>query len=97
MEEERNYGLKRVSLYIELDEKAIKDINAGYAHTVGNSDFIIMDRGAFDKIDFSESWVHLRKSNTEPIIRIYTEAKSQYEADTLADKFIEEIGTFAKS
>ncbi|NCQ14978.1 MAG: phosphoglucosamine mutase, partial [Flavobacteriales bacterium] len=42
------------------------------------------------KIDFSESWVHLRKSNTEPIIRIYTEAKSQQEADELADKFIKE-------
>ncbi|MFD0836109.1 phosphoglucosamine mutase [Mariniflexile aquimaris] len=49
------------------------------------------------KIDFSESWVHLRKSNTEPIIRIYTEAKSQAEADTLADKFIDEIGALAKS
>lgn len=49
------------------------------------------------KIDFSESWVHLRKSNTEPIIRIYTEAKSQAAADTLADKFIEEIGTIAKA
>ncbi len=48
------------------------------------------------KIDFSESWVHLRKSNTEPIIRIYTEAKSQEEADVLADKFIEEIGALAK-
>ncbi|MFI1773611.1 phosphoglucosamine mutase [Thalassobellus citreus] len=48
------------------------------------------------KIDFSESWVHLRKSNTEPIIRIYTEAKSQNEADDLADKFIEEIGAIAK-
>ena len=49
------------------------------------------------KIDFSESWVHLRKSNTEPIIRIYTEAKSQSEADTLADKFIEEIEVIAKA
>jgi phosphomannomutase len=48
------------------------------------------------KIDFSESWVHLRKSNTEPIIRIYTEAKSQVEADTLADKFISEIRAIAK-
>ncbi|AUP77490.1 phosphoglucosamine mutase [Flavivirga eckloniae] len=47
------------------------------------------------KIDFPDSWVHLRKSNTEPIIRIYTEAKSQQEADTLADKFIEEIGAVA--
>ncbi|MCW5515350.1 phosphoglucosamine mutase [Muriicola sp. Z0-33] len=43
------------------------------------------------KIDFSENWVHLRKSNTEPIIRIYTEAKSQAEADQLADRIIAEI------
>ncbi len=43
------------------------------------------------KIDFADSWVHLRKSNTEPIIRIYTEAKSQKEADTLAHHFIEEM------
>ena len=43
------------------------------------------------KIDFAESWVHLRKSNTEPIIRIYTEAKSEAEADALAEKFIVEI------
>ena len=43
------------------------------------------------KIDFIDSWVHLRKSNTEPIIRIYSEAKSQLEADKLADEFIEKI------
>ncbi len=43
------------------------------------------------KIDFAENWVHLRKSNTEPIIRIYTEAKSQSEADSLADRIIGEI------
>jgi len=43
------------------------------------------------KIDFADSWVHLRKSNTEPIIRIYTEGKSQKEADDLAQRFIEEM------
>ena len=43
------------------------------------------------KIDFPENWVHLRKSNTEPIIRIYTEAHSPEEADALAKKFIDEI------
>ena len=43
------------------------------------------------KIDFAENWVHLRKSNTEPIIRVYTEAKSADEADALAQKFIAEI------
>lgn len=43
------------------------------------------------KIDFPENWVHLRKSNTEPIIRIYTEAKTQQQADELAQKIIHEI------
>ncbi|WP_299101579.1 phosphoglucosamine mutase [uncultured Winogradskyella sp.] len=47
------------------------------------------------KIDFADSWVHLRKSNTEPIIRIYTEAPSQEAADTLADRFIAEIKAVA--
>ncbi len=39
------------------------------------------------KIDFASSWVHIRSSNTEPIIRIYTEAQTQQEADQLADQF----------
>jgi phosphomannomutase len=43
------------------------------------------------KIDFENEWVHLRSSNTEPIMRIYTEAKSQDAADQLADKIIELI------
>ncbi|MGO2359176.1 MAG: phosphoglucosamine mutase [Mesonia sp.] len=47
------------------------------------------------KIDFPENWVHLRKSNTEPIIRIYTEAKSQEEATQLADTVIAEIKEIA--
>ena len=40
------------------------------------------------KIDFPEKWVHLRKSNTEPIIRIYAEAKSMQEADELGQEII---------
>ena len=47
------------------------------------------------KIDFENHWVHLRKSNTEPIIRIYTEAPSQEEADTVADNMIKEIKKIA--
>ncbi|WP_066225630.1 phosphoglucosamine mutase [Formosa haliotis] len=47
------------------------------------------------KIDFPTNWVHLRKSNTEPIIRIYTEAGSQAEADALANRFISEISEVA--
>ena len=47
------------------------------------------------KIDFAENWVHLRKSNTEPIIRIYTEAATQEIADTLALRIIDEIKVIA--
>ena len=47
------------------------------------------------KIDFATNWVHLRKSNTEPIIRIYTEAPTQAEADALALRIIDEIKTVA--
>jgi phosphomannomutase len=47
------------------------------------------------KIDFAENWVHLRKSNTEPIIRIYTEAQTQDLADALALRIIAEIKAIA--
>ncbi|MBE7686085.1 phosphoglucosamine mutase [Tenacibaculum piscium] len=48
------------------------------------------------KIDFEKQWVHLRKSNTEPIIRIYTESDSQKNADALAERFITEIQEIIK-
>jgi phosphomannomutase len=47
------------------------------------------------KIDFPTAWVHLRKSNTEPIIRIYTEAPTQEAADKLANRIIDEIKAVA--
>jgi len=47
------------------------------------------------KIDFETEWVHLRKSNTEPIIRVYTESTSQEGADQLALRIIEEIKEIA--
>jgi phosphomannomutase len=47
------------------------------------------------KIDFEKEWVHMRKSNTEPIIRIYTESTSQQEADDLAKKIMKEIAEIA--
>jgi len=43
------------------------------------------------KIDFEEGWVHLRKSNTEPIIRIYSESKTEQEANKLAEMIKNEI------
>jgi len=53
-----------------------------------NEDVITID-GV--KINFETEWIHLRKSNTEPIIRIYTESTSQKSADALAVRFISEI------
>lgn len=68
---------------IDVD-KVLREIKARYAgEQVNDIDGV--------KIDFAENWVHLRKSNTEPIIRVYTEAKSMEEADALAQRFISEI------
>ncbi|MDE6825296.1 MAG: phosphoglucosamine mutase, partial [Paramuribaculum sp.] len=47
------------------------------------------------KIDFPESWVHLRKSNTEPIIRIYSEAATMEQADALAEQIKSVIAEIA--
>lgn len=45
------------------------------------------------KIDFADGWVHLRKSNTEPIIRVYSEGKSEKEADQLAQSMLNVANT----
>ena len=49
------------------------------------------------KIEFGKEWVHLRRSNTEPIIRIYSESESQSTADNLAQKIIMDIKELIKS
>lgn len=49
------------------------------------------------KIDFPDKWVHLRKSNTEPIIRIYSEAGTMKEADMLAQTIMKEIKELAQN
>lgn len=48
------------------------------------------------KIDFANEWVHLRKSNTEPIIRVYTEAVTADKAQELGDSFVNEMRELAK-
>jgi len=79
----------KIQLTPELDVDAILDAMANKYRTeeISTIDGV--------KVDFAENWVHLRKSNTEPIIRIYTEAKSQEEADALAHKIIAEIKEIA--
>lgn len=82
-------GKKKIQLTPELDVDALLEtIHKQYAD---------QETSTIDglKIDFETQWVHMRKSNTEPIIRIYTEAKSQGEADALADRFIAELGALA--
>ena len=43
------------------------------------------------KIDFPDKWVHLRKSNTEPIIRVYSEAQTMEEADAIGKKLMQVV------
>lgn len=71
---------------IDVDQLLVK-MEEKYAHeNVNNIDGV--------KIDFADRWVHLRKSNTEPIIRIYSEAPSTEEADALANNIIADIKSF---
>ena len=48
------------------------------------------------RIEFGNTWVHLRRSNTEPIIRVYAEAPSMAEADELAQRILSELRELAK-
>ena len=75
----------KIQLTPEIDvDKVLLEMKARYAgENVNDIDGV--------KIDFPENWVHLRKSNTEPIIRVYTEAKSADEADALAQRIMGEI------
>ncbi|GAF04749.1 phosphoglucosamine mutase [Saccharicrinis fermentans] len=75
----------KIQLTPELDvDKILAAMKAKYSHEqVNDIDGV--------KIDFPDRWVHLRKSNTEPIIRIYSEASSDAEADELAQKIIADI------
>lgn len=78
-------GKKKIELTPEIDVDALltKMEKAYQNEKVSTVDGL--------KIDFPKNWVHLRKSNTEPIIRIYTEAESQEEADQLGDDMIAKI------
>ena len=48
------------------------------------------------KIDFPDKWVHLRKSNTEPIIRVYSEASTMGAADEIGQKIMDVVYSLAK-
>ncbi|MCC8179941.1 MAG: phosphoglucosamine mutase, partial [Planctomycetes bacterium] len=48
------------------------------------------------KLDFAEGWVHIRPSNTEPIVRVYAEARTAEEADRIADRYRERVEQLVK-
>ena len=82
-----NYFMSKKKIEIDLNFKYDKMIS--YFKEKYSKERINLIDGL--KIDFSDSWVQLRKSNTEPIIRIYSEAKTQDLADNIANRFINEI------
>jgi phosphomannomutase len=75
----------KIDLGILKPDAILQKLNEKYSKTekTNNEDGL--------KIDFESSWVHLRKSNTEPIIRVIAEAKTQREAAALVEKFKKEI------
>ena len=82
-----NYFISKnkIELTPEIDvDQVLSQMEKKYAHeNVNTVDGV--------KIDFAEEWVHLRKSNTEPIIRIYSESKSEEKAEALAQQIIGDI------
>ena len=88
-----NYYISKnkIELTPEIDvDKVLLNIEAKYAkQPVNTIDGV--------KIEFDKEWVHLRKSNTEPIIRIYSESQSISTADTLAKKIIDDIKEIIKN
>ncbi len=74
---------------IELDsktdiDKLLEKLSLKYAE---------IDQNKIDglKLDFEKEWVHLRKSNTEPIIRIYAESENEIKAHQLGERFVNEL------
>ncbi len=79
----------KIQLTPELDvDKILEKMKEKYSHEKVNTIDGV-------KVDFEQEWVHMRKSNTEPIIRIYTESTSQQKADDLAEKIMKEIAEIA--
>ena len=81
------YFMSKIKIQLTPDfdvDALLKQMEEKYAHEqVSTIDGV--------KIDFAEEWIHLRKSNTEPIIRINTESTTADKANALAERFMAEI------
>ena len=88
-----NYHISKnkIELTPEIDvDKVLESVKTKYAkQPINTIDGV--------KIEFDKEWVHLRKSNTEPIIRIYSESENVSTADTLAKKIIADIREIIRS
>jgi phosphomannomutase len=73
------------------------DLNKIMAEVRENYSGYPVDTSDGVKIDFPDSWVHLRRSNTEPIIRIYAEARTEPQAEGLARRIVQEVTDFVKN
>ena len=80
----------RIDLTPEIDvEKILRQVEDNHKEDqVTNIDGV--------KLDFPDGWVHLRKSNTEPIIRVYSEAGTEERAESLAQMMMDEIDAIAR-
>ena len=87
-----NYHLSKNKIQLEegIDLDAVlKDIEKKYKkYPVNTIDGV--------KIEFDENWVHLRKSNTEPVVRIYSESGSENTAESIARQIMVDIKEFAQ-
>jgi phosphomannomutase len=77
---------------IETGKFSIDEIFKVVQSAYGKEGKVNMDDGM--KIDFSSSWVHLRKSNTEPILRIIAEARSNADAKSLVERLKRDLTSF---
>ncbi|MCX6352655.1 MAG: phosphoglucosamine mutase [Bacteroidetes bacterium] len=87
-----NYHISKNKITLEegMDlDKVMKKVQEKYKNEKVNTEDGV-------RIDFETEWVHLRKSNTEPIIRIYSESQSQTTAERLAEKLMDDIRKFIK-
>jgi phosphomannomutase len=86
-----NYSI--VKSKIETRKNNLRSILETVAARHSNNGRVNRDDGV--RIDFDDSWVHLRPSNTEPIIRIIAEAPTKVQADNLVQQFTKEITTLS--
>lgn len=81
----------KIQLKAEIDvDKILIELQNNYR----NKKDVIITRIDGVKLDFVHGWVHLRKSNTEPIIRVYAESKNEKEANKLAEEIMQTVDSF---